>query len=343
MATTLASNHLRSEALDTPRWLHWWAVLTVVCALPLLVLGAEVTSKKVGMVDPVPLRSPAHLFDVLREQGGFVNAVNALGLGFIIEHGHRTVGWLVGILAIGLAVLLPVSDRRRWMRWMGLAALLAVLSQGILGILRVYFDRQLNPDAGLTTALIHGCTAQLVFALLVGVALWTSKAWQKLGSANATDLLPIRHASLVLVGVMYVQIVFGAIMRHKELALGTRVHIWLAFAVVAVAVWLGVRVLQTQPAGSVGRRGVWVLWGMLTLQLLLGLESMFSKYNVQWRNPQMPFEQLGLDPDLIRSLHFLVGTMTFATAVALALIAHRHIALAVRPVIAPSRQLEAAR
>ncbi len=318
-------------------------MLTVVCALPLLVLGAEVTSKKVGMVDPVPLRSPAHLFEVLREQGGFVNAVNALGLGFIIEHGHRTVGWLLGMLAIGLAVLLPITDRRRWMRWMGLAALLAVASQGILGILRVYFDRQLNPDAGLTMALLHGCTAQLVFALLVGVALWSSTAWQRLGCENPADFLPTRRASLMLVGVMYLQIVFGAIMRHKELALGTRFHIWLAFAVVAAAVWLGVRVLQTQPAGSVGRRGVWILWGMLTLQLLLGLESMFSKFNVQWRNPPMPFEQMAVDPDLIRSLHFLVGTMTFATAVALTLVAHRHAAWAVRPVTVPIRQLEAAR
>jgi cytochrome c oxidase assembly protein subunit 15 len=315
-------------------------VVTVVCALPLLVLGAEVTTKQVGMVDPVPLRSPTYLGEVVHEHGGFTNAMNELGLGGFIEHWHRTVGWFVGLLAIGLAVLMWRFEKRRWLRWAALAALLAVSAQGILGILRVYLDRRVNPDAGLTMALIHGCTAQLVFAFLVAIALWTSAGWQKLGLDDAADYQPLRRLSLLLVAVMYLQIVFGGIMRHKELALGTRMHIWLAFAVVGLAVWLGVRVLQAAPPGGMGRRGVFVLWGLLSLQLLLGLESFFSKFLVEWRNPRKPFEQLAIDPDLIRSLHFLVGAMTFATAVSLVLIAHRHVAWATRSVAAPGRQLE---
>ena len=39
-----------------PRWLHAWAVLTVCAALPLVLLGAEVTTKQIGMVDPQGFR-----------------------------------------------------------------------------------------------------------------------------------------------------------------------------------------------------------------------------------------------------------------------------------------------
>jgi len=141
---------------------------------------------------------------------------------------------------------------------------------------------------------------------------------------------------------MYLQIVFGAVMRHKELALGTRTHILLAFAVVAAAAWLGARVLQTQETGSIGRRALWLLWALLAVQLMLGLETMLSKFNVKWAYTGQNVEPVALGADLIRSIHFLVGALTFSTAVAIALAAHRHVGWAVRPVVAPRRQLEGA-
>src|SRR3954453_238814 len=189
-----------SETQATPRWLHWLAVLTVVAALPLLTLGAEVTTKKGGMIDKAPVRSPLHVFEVLAEKGGWDNAVKENVI-WLIEHSHRTVGWLVGLLAIGLAVGLALFERRPWVRWAGVLAPASVACQGVLGILRVDLDTRLNPDAGVTVALIHGCTAQLVFALLVSVALWTSAGWQRLGAMAAADLIPARRPALALVGV----------------------------------------------------------------------------------------------------------------------------------------------
>ena len=47
-----------------PRWLHYWAILTVVAALPLLLLGAQVTTLGAGMVDQQSVREPWHLFTV---------------------------------------------------------------------------------------------------------------------------------------------------------------------------------------------------------------------------------------------------------------------------------------
>src|SRR5947207_4057059 len=93
----------------SPRWVHWWAVLTVCATLPLLVLGAEVTTKQVGMVDPVGFREPWHMLKVpLRE----------LGLGFVIEHSHRLAGFVVGACVILLAVSFWLGEPRRWVRWL---------------------------------------------------------------------------------------------------------------------------------------------------------------------------------------------------------------------------------
>jgi cytochrome c oxidase assembly protein subunit 15 len=329
---------LRSDNSDlaaTPRWLHYWAVLTVLLTIALLTLGAEVTTRQVGMVDKTPVRSPMHFLQELSDAGGLNNLIRDKGLGWVIEHSHRTAGWLVGICAIVLAVGLGLLEQRRWLKWAGLAALLGVSYQGILGILRVDMNSTL-------VALIHGCTAQLVFALLVSVALWTSGSWQCDPVVTARSFLPVRRASLAMVGVTYLQIVLGAVLRHKELALGTRAHVLLAFVVAGVAVWLGVRLLQTQAPGSLGRRMAWIIWGLLALQLMLGLETMLSKFTVSGGYPAERIEPLALAPDLIRSIHLVVGAMLFSASVCMALFANRQIAWAAKPVLTPKHQLEGA-
>src|SRR5437773_781241 len=93
-----------------PRWLRAWAVLTVLAALPLVTLGAEVTTKKVGMVDPKGFRSPWHLFTLGSDQ---------LHLGYLIEHGHRLAGFVVGVCCIVLAVGLSVTARGWFFRSLG--------------------------------------------------------------------------------------------------------------------------------------------------------------------------------------------------------------------------------
>src|SRR4051794_10556481 len=94
MATTLTTP---VTAARPGRWLHAWAVLTALFTLPLLTLGAEGTTKKGGMVARQGFREPWHLV-ALWLQG------EPLSLGYVIEHSHRTFGFLVGVCVIGLAV-----------------------------------------------------------------------------------------------------------------------------------------------------------------------------------------------------------------------------------------------
>ena len=91
-----------------PHWLHYWAILTVVAALPLLLLGAQVTTMGAGMVDQQSLREPWHLFTVSFSIENFA---------YLIEHSHRFFGWLVGACTIVLAVALWRSARHSAIRW----------------------------------------------------------------------------------------------------------------------------------------------------------------------------------------------------------------------------------
>src|SRR5436190_9755727 len=92
-----------SQKTDSSRWLHYWAMLTVCATLPLLALGAEVTTKQVGMVDKEWPTYPWHLW---------LESWQEKGLGFLIEHGHRLAGYIVGCCAIVLMMGLWLGQSR---------------------------------------------------------------------------------------------------------------------------------------------------------------------------------------------------------------------------------------
>src|SRR3989454_5897582 len=57
--------------------------------------------------------------------------------GIFYEHGHRLIASTVGFLTIVLACWLWKSENRRWLKWLGVAALGAVVLPGLLGGLTV--------------------------------------------------------------------------------------------------------------------------------------------------------------------------------------------------------------
>jgi cytochrome c oxidase assembly protein subunit 15 len=315
-----------ARTTDCPRWVHYLAVLMVCATLPLLLLGAEVTTRGVGMVDPRGFRWPWEIFALL---GQGDNAANSA---LVIELTHRLFGFLVGILAIGLCVGLFIKASG-WKRWLGAAALAAVVAQGLLGRYRV----DLNALFGSTLALIHGCFAQLVFAFLVSIALWTSRVWRDGPRLPGQDAR-LRHGSLAVAFLVFVQIVLGAVIRHKELALGLRAHLLFAFVVVAAVIWLAKSAYDSADRASLGAAGL--LCVLVAVQLFLGLETWLSKLVVTWPGTFERVEPFALPAELIRSAHYLVGALIFATSVATALLAHRQIQWQART--APSEKAEAA-
>jgi cytochrome c oxidase assembly protein subunit 15 len=301
--------HPSSTTVPVPAWLRAWAVLTVLAAIPLAILGAEVTTKGVGMVDPVGFRSPLHLFTQALPEGSW--------LGYVIEHGHRVAGFLVGTCCIVLAVGLGFFARGAFYRSLGVVALLAVIAQGMLGIFRV----DLNALFGRDLAMIHGAFAQLVFATLTAVAVLVSRTW----SSTATAPYPgTRGMALALCVVLYVQIVFGAITRHRLDPLAQRLHILLAFAAVLLVFWLLQR-LRDNRADRASLRFGYVLAAVVLLQPILGVEAWISRFGAG----VLP-ELVASTPwsDLVRSGHHFLGTIIFCLSVAVAVLLRRPIPLA---------------
>jgi membrane protein implicated in regulation of membrane protease activity len=79
----------------------------------------------------------------------------------------------------------------------------------------------------------------------------------------------------------------------------------------------------------------------LAAQLVLGMETLLSKFTLIWPTGERIEPAVYLSA-LIPSLHFLVGALTFSSAVVIALLAHRHVAWAAEPAAEARRQLEGA-
>jgi heme A synthase len=308
---------------------HWLAVFTACAALPLLLLGAEVTTKGAGMVDPQGFRAPWHLLTALLRESG---------LGFLIEYSHRLAGMVVGVCCIVLAVQLWRTGRRPFDRCLGLIALAGVVAQGLLGIFRVdQVSREL--------AFVHGLFAQVVFALLVSVAVMTSRAWAT-GESQRADL---RRLALVLVALVYAQVAFGAFLRHfagpdrsfslTYVLVAQRLHLLTAFAVVVSVVWAFLAVRARRSTDRPLRRLTGLLAGIVAAQVLLGVEAWFGRFGAGvGEGAPAP----GLAADLVRSLHVLVGALLFATTVVFTLLVYRPGTATVALPTAPPRPLEGA-
>ncbi|HZU38993.1 MAG TPA: COX15/CtaA family protein, partial [Gemmataceae bacterium] len=263
------------------------------------------------------------------------------GPAYIIEHTHRVCGWLVGLFSIGLAIGFwrtePHGSARRWL---GIAALGAVLLQGVLGIFRVSLNAWFGPQF----AFVHGCVAQLVFALLVTVAVVSSRSWvTPTQTLPAADTLPLRRWSLYTAVLVFLQILLGAIVRRTFVPWGPRLHVLFAFVVAGAILWLAWTALESPARDRSLVRGVGLLGGLLVLQLMLGMESWLAKFwipEMQHYEMYTQLKPLLVHGEGIRSLHYLVGSLLFASTVAVTVQAHRRTSWAVQPATEPIGHLE---
>lgn len=222
-------------------------------------------------------------------------------------------GSLVLVLAPGIAGMMG-RTRGSGLRLLGVVGLVAVMIQGLLGGFRV----RLNELVGTDLAAVHGVFAQVVFSLLVCLAVLTGRP--------VTSELPdptrriLGRLSLALVAVLFVQLIWGAMIRHAPTPLVQRLHLLTAFVAVAVAVWL-LRVGFGNPAARprVAFAG-WVLGVLITLQVVLGVEAWMGKFNT---NTLPELEVVTPEKAAIRTAHVLVGTGVLAAAVALAVAVRR--------------------
>ena len=190
------------------RALHGFAVLTAVATFLLLGAGGLVTSHEAGMSVPDWPNSYGYnmfLFPPSRWIGGI-----------FYEHTHRLWATVVGLLTTILAVWLLVKDPRKWMKWLGVTAFLLVVTQGVLGGLRVVLDRN-------NLGSIHGVVGQTFFVLVCAMALFTSDFWRKISEQRPNVSGSLRALVLVTTILIFCQLILGATMRgqHAGLSINT--------------------------------------------------------------------------------------------------------------------------
>lgn len=290
-----------------------FTLVTIFFTVVLLAWGAVVTSIEAGLAVP-DWPTSFDSMDPINPTPGWYKIPAVLA-----EHGHRVMGMIVGALTLILALWTFVADPRTWMKKTGILALLLVIVQGVLGGLRVVW-------ISIDMAVIHACTAQLFFALLAAMALFTSTSW-----LYADNVLPdndasakMRRMTLWTACILYGQIILGAILRHPgggSDGMLAGIHM-LGAGVVFAFVFMTIKAAKkADPEKTMITKMTHGLSGILTLQIILG----FVAYIVILQEGDA---ERGVLQVILNTSHMVVGALFFASTVVLALVAGRKPAVA---------------
>ena len=250
--------------------------------------------------------------------------------GVKFEHTHRMIAQGAGLLTIILAVWTWRVEKRRWMRFLGLAALGTVIAQGILGGLTVLF--YLPP----AVSSAHAVLAQTFFCIAVAMALFTGRKWvEEQPRVEFDQRLPRLFTLTVLsIFVLYVQLILGGMFRHHGMSWWP--HVVNAVIVSFVLTWTAIRALLVYSQIDAVRRPAILMLSLLITQLCLGFTAFLTR--VAWGKdtvqPELPMVAATV-------AHVAVGALLLATTVVLAIQVWRHIPVAVAEPIPHQGQRDA--
>jgi cytochrome c oxidase assembly protein subunit 15 len=315
-----------------PRWLHRLSVLAVLLVWPLIWVGGLVTTYDAGMA--VPDWPGTYGYNL------FLYPLSTWLYGpfdLFIEHGHRLLGAVVGVVAIGMVVAAWITEPRRSVFWLTIGILVAVISQGALGGIRVLLSDR-------TVAMIHGCFGPVVFVLCCLAAVVTGRRWlirTAAGGSNdgaepsggkllqSAKMRRLGRMSLtVSVGVVvlsYWQLLLGAQMRHVQATMSAG---WFTLLVAlhivsAFVLWLLTPILYglVRRCGdlTLSRPASWLVW-FVGLQILLGIGTWTANYGWPSVLGFLPFGEgflvraKGFVDSIVVTAHVAVGSLILATS-----------------------------
>ena len=316
---------------EPPDWHGGLAAVAACATFMLLMIGGLVTGLDEGLavVDwPNTETYNMFLYPLSRMTGGV-----------FLEHAHRLFGSLVGLTTLVLTIHVFRTEPRRAVRALALVALVCVAIQGTLGGLRVTgrFTFSADPadtQPSVVLAIVHGVFGQMVFGLLVALALVRSRRWQRsTPSYVAAGAGVDRLLGVALLIALLAQLGFGALVRHLTWALAKlryelaaepadmvsaghwalTIHVTLAVLVALIAVAAGVRAWGLyERAAALRRSGLWLL-AAVGCQLTLGVLALVVAGNDAPDNPP------GLIDAVITTAHQALGAALLALAVLLLL------------------------
>jgi cytochrome c oxidase assembly protein subunit 15 len=278
-------------------FVHRFAVFVVLWTILLLIAGALVTSNDAALSVPDwPL--------------SYGTLTPPMVGGIVYEHSHRLIAAGLGILTLLLGIVLWVADQRRWLRWFGVIAVLGVIVQAILGgqvVIRLLHY---------WLPVIHACFAQIVFAAVLSIAVFTSRWWMSERPQLEDRGSPSIHTvALLNAGVIFFQVFLGAAFRHQEMPIWP--HIAGALAVLAMVIWTAVVLRKRFSESPELSRSRILLHAIFGVQFLLGLGTYWSRLTTADAPQPMPLTIA------LTVTHTVVGALVFAASVVIVLLCYR--------------------
>jgi cytochrome c oxidase assembly protein subunit 15 len=278
-------------------FVHRFAVFVVFWTILLLIAGALVTSNDAALSVPDwPL--------------SYGTLTPPMVGGIVYEHSHRLIAAGLGIFTLVLAVVLWIADERRWLRWFGVIAVLGVIVQAVLGgqvVIRLLHY---------WLPVIHACFAQIVFAAVLSIAVFTSRWWMSERPQLQDRGSPSIHTvALLNAGLIFLQVFLGAAFRHQELPIWP--HIAGALAVLAMVIWTAVVLRKRFSESPELSRSRILLHAVFGVQFLLGLGAYWSRLTTADAPQPMPLTIA------LTVTHTVVGALVFAASVAIVLVCYR--------------------
>jgi heme a synthase len=279
---------------------HKLAVFVVCWTVLLFVAGALVTSNDAALSVP----------DWPKSHGSWFPPLETLRAGALFEFSHRVIAASLGVFMLVLAILLWKKEERASLRWFGVIAVAGVGVQAVLGgqvVLRLLHY---------WLPVIHACFAQIVFAAVLGIALFTSRWWVTEKAQLEDKGTPSIHVVAGLNAlVIYLQVILGAGFRHKEIPIWP--HVAGALVVLGTVTWTAVALRKRFAESRELSKARIMLHAILGTQLLLGIGAWWSRVTTADAPQPMPVMVT------LTVMHTVVGALLFALAVGVALVCYR--------------------
>jgi cytochrome c oxidase assembly protein subunit 15 len=316
----------RRPGTDAQGWLGRFGIVSALSMLPLLAVGGAVTGTEAGMSVPDSVTSYGAV--------SFLFPLSLMGEDRIfLEHSHRLLGSLVGLVTLIWAIYATFVDRRVMIKALTWGVWLLVVVQGVFGIIRVGEDLRV-------VGAVHGVFAQIVFVFAVGVAAAQTKAYLEAPSLLEDETRKAarraRKLAIVTLFAVLIQLVFGALYRHLGAEKGIHAlysHIGWSFVVFALIIVNGILCMkgsrESRPGATLRRVGV-LQHGLVAWQFLLGWAALGMAPPSKADRPIPSAEELASAPPInaveaiMTTTHQASGALVFG-AVMLAVVWSRRL------------------
>jgi cytochrome c oxidase assembly protein subunit 15 len=290
---------------------HRFAVFIACATFVLIVAGALVTSNDAGLSVP----------DWPTSYGSYYKLPPWTG-GIIYEHSHRMIAEVIGALTVTITVWTFLADRRRWMKALAIGALGTIIVQGILGGMTVlHFLPPLVSSA-------HAAVGQTFFCIACAIALFTGRKWVQENSVEEEPETGTHHPSLLTLallslGMLYLQLYFGAMFRHH--GMGWLPHVVNAPLVALLLTWTSIRAISQYPKIAAIRRPAIAILFLVVVQLCLGFLAFLTR--VEWGKDAAQPEMAMVASTVA---HVAVGALLLASTAIFAIQVWRNVPLSVK-------------